>query len=184
MNFPLGQIDLYPGYQVIVFLHDNGIFSTLIARASDDHALAALRHPDLFDAAARAIPALATWTDPPRAQPYTPVLPGGRLHNSYQGQLDDTGAVALPGLLFVGDTVCTTNPPSGAVSPPPCCRPASSCACSTHDSGDPAGSPSPSTTGAPTTSPRGSTTTFTATPPWSAAGPAPTSTSPGPCRPT
>jgi 2-polyprenyl-6-methoxyphenol hydroxylase-like FAD-dependent oxidoreductase len=113
MNGPLGQIDLYPGYQVIVFLHDNGVFSTLIARGSDDHALAALRHTDLFEAATRAIPALATWTDPRRAQPHTPVLPGGHLHNTYQGQLDATGAVALPGLVFVGDTVCTTNPALG-----------------------------------------------------------------------
>jgi 2-polyprenyl-6-methoxyphenol hydroxylase-like FAD-dependent oxidoreductase len=113
MNFPLGHINLYPGYQVIVFLHDNGIFSTLIARAGNDHTLAGLRHPALFDAAARAIPPLATWTDPARAHPYTPVLPGGRLHNSYQGQLDDTGTVAVPGLLFVGDTVCTTNPALG-----------------------------------------------------------------------
>jgi 2-polyprenyl-6-methoxyphenol hydroxylase-like FAD-dependent oxidoreductase len=113
MNFPLGQINIYPGYQAIVFLHDNGIFSTLIARSSDDHALAALRFPDLFDAAARAIPGLATWTDPTRSHPYTSVLPGGRLHNTYQGQLDDTGAVALPGLVFVGDTVCTTNPALG-----------------------------------------------------------------------
>ena len=96
-----------------MFLHDNGVFSTLIARSSDDHALAALRHTELFEAAARAIPALAAWTDPARAQPHTPVLPGGRLHNTYQGQLDDTGAVALPGLIFVGDSVCTTNPALG-----------------------------------------------------------------------
>ncbi len=113
MNFPLGQINLYPGYQVIVFLHDNGIFSALIARSSNDHELAALRDPDLFDAATRAIPTLATWTDPTRAHAYTPVLPGGRLHNSYQGQCDDSGAIALPGLIFVGDTVCTTNPALG-----------------------------------------------------------------------
>ena len=97
----------------IVFPHDNGVFSTLIARGSDDHALAALRHTDLFEAATRAIPALATWTDPLRAQPHTPVLPGGHLHNTYQGQLDDDGAVALPGLIFVGDSVCTTNPVLG-----------------------------------------------------------------------
>jgi len=113
MDFPLGHINLYPGYQVIVFLHDNGVFSTLIARSSDDQTLAALRHPNLFDAATRAIPALATWTDPARAVPYTPVLPGGRLHNSYQGQFDDNGNIALPGLIFVGDTVCTTNPAVG-----------------------------------------------------------------------
>ena len=113
MNFPLGQVDIYPGYQSVVFPHDNGIFSTVIARGSDDRALAALRLPEVFDAAARAIPALAAWTDPTRADPHTPVLPGARLHNTYQGQLDDTGAVALPGLVFVGDAVCTTNPAVG-----------------------------------------------------------------------
>ncbi|GAA2874768.1 hypothetical protein GCM10010472_35190 [Pseudonocardia halophobica] len=113
MNFPLGQTDVYPGYQSIVFLHDNGIFSTVIARSSDDRALAALRLTEVFEAAAAAIPALAAWTDPGRALPFTPVLPGGRLRNTYQGQLDDTGAVALPGLVFVGDAVCTTNPAVG-----------------------------------------------------------------------
>ena len=61
----------------------------------------------------RAIPALAAWTDPERARPITSVLPGGRLYNSYQGQTDESGRVALPGLVFVGDAVCTTNPAAG-----------------------------------------------------------------------
>jgi 2-polyprenyl-6-methoxyphenol hydroxylase-like FAD-dependent oxidoreductase len=113
MNSPLGQIDLYPGYQAIVFPHDDGIFSALIARSSDDGALAALRSTEAFEAAARAIPGLADWTDPARARPYTPVLPGGRLYNTFQGQLDDGGGVALAGLVFVGDSVCTTNPVVG-----------------------------------------------------------------------
>ena len=131
MNFPLGQIDVYPGYQSIVFLHDNGIFSTVIARSSDDRALAALRLPEVFDAAARAIPALAAWTDPTRAHPYTPVLPGGRLHNTYQGQLDDTGAVPCPAWCSSATPCAPPTPPSVAASPPRCCRPASCCACST-----------------------------------------------------
>ena len=113
MNSPLGQVDLYPGYQVVLFLHDNGIFSATIVRSSHDGALAALRSTEVFEAAARAIPALAEWTDPARAHPYTPVVPGARLHNTYQGQLDDAGAVPLPGLIFVGDSVCTTNPAVG-----------------------------------------------------------------------
>jgi 2-polyprenyl-6-methoxyphenol hydroxylase-like FAD-dependent oxidoreductase len=113
MNSPLGQVDLHPGYQVIVFLHDDGIFSTTITRSGDDRSLAALRLPEVFDAATRAIPALAAWTDPARSRPYTPVLPGGRLTNTYQGQLDDTGTVPLIGLIFVGDSVCTTNPAVG-----------------------------------------------------------------------
>jgi flavin-dependent dehydrogenase len=56
---------------------------------------------------------LAAWTDPDRARPLTAVLSSGRLHNTYRGQLDDNGAVPLPGLVFVGDSVCTTNPALG-----------------------------------------------------------------------
>ena len=41
------------------------------------------------------------------------MLPGGRLYNRYQGQLGADGALALPGLIFVGDAVCTTNPTLG-----------------------------------------------------------------------
>jgi hypothetical protein len=41
------------------------------------------------------------------------VLPGGRLYNTYRGQLDAAGAVPVPGLVFVGDQVCTTNPAAG-----------------------------------------------------------------------
>jgi 2-polyprenyl-6-methoxyphenol hydroxylase-like FAD-dependent oxidoreductase len=113
MNAPIGMILTYPGYLVIVFPHDNGTFSTLIARASTDRELVALRSEPVFEAAARAIPALATWTEPDRSRPITPVLPGGRLHNSYHGQLDETGRVVLDGLIFVGDAVCTTNPAAG-----------------------------------------------------------------------
>lgn len=113
MNTPIGMVATYPGYQVIVFLHDNRTLSTLIARACTDRRLAALRFEEAFDTAARAVPALAAWTHPDRSRPITTVLPGGRLHNTYRGQLDHTGRVAVAGLLFVGDTVCTTNPAVG-----------------------------------------------------------------------
>ncbi len=113
VNMPFGVMVTYPGYIVAVFIHDNGILSALIARASADRQLAALRTRAAFEAAARAIPALAAWTDPEQARPITPVLPGGRLYNSYRGQLDDAGCVALDGLIYAGDAVCTTNPVAG-----------------------------------------------------------------------
>jgi hypothetical protein len=113
MNSPIGMVSFYPGYLTIVFPHDNGVFSTLIARPGTDRELAGLRHDEAFDAAARAVPALASWTEPERARPITSLLPGGRLYNSYQGQTDESGRVALPGLMFVGDAVCTTNPAAG-----------------------------------------------------------------------
>ena len=54
--------------------------------------LAALRTRAAFDAATRAVPALAACTDPGRSRPITPVLPGGRLYDSYQGQLNEPAA--------------------------------------------------------------------------------------------
>jgi 2-polyprenyl-6-methoxyphenol hydroxylase-like FAD-dependent oxidoreductase len=113
INMPFGVMVTYPGYLAAVFIHDNRILSALIARASADRQLAALRTRAAFEAAARAIPALAAWTDLGQAQPITPVLPGGRLYNSYRGQLTDAGRIALDGLIYAGDAVCTTNPAAG-----------------------------------------------------------------------
>jgi 2-polyprenyl-6-methoxyphenol hydroxylase-like FAD-dependent oxidoreductase len=113
VNAPFGVMLVYPGYLAAAFLHDHRTASALIARASADRGLAALRTPAAFEAAVRAIPALAGWVGPGQARPITPVLPGGRLYNSYQGQLDDAGQVALDGLIYAGDSVCTTNPAAG-----------------------------------------------------------------------
>jgi 2-polyprenyl-6-methoxyphenol hydroxylase-like FAD-dependent oxidoreductase len=101
------------GYQCLVFLHERGIFSALVIRSTDDRDLVGLRHNAAFDAAVAAIPGLATWTDPGRSRPLTDVLPGGTLKNAYRGQRGPDGELALPGLLFVGDSVCTTTPNFG-----------------------------------------------------------------------
>ncbi len=106
------QADL-DGYQVIVFLHEHGIFSVLIVRPTVDRSLVPLRHDAAFEAACAAIPGLAAWTDPTRSRPITRVLPGGPLLNHYRGQTGPDGRLALPGLLFLGDAVCTTTPNFG-----------------------------------------------------------------------
>jgi 2-polyprenyl-6-methoxyphenol hydroxylase-like FAD-dependent oxidoreductase len=113
VNSPIGMVAVYPGYMAVVFLHDNRTFSTLIARASTDRQMVALRFLAAFEAASQAIPSLAAWTAPDRSRPITPVLPGGRLHNTYRTQLNDAGQVAVDGLIFAGDAVCTTNPALG-----------------------------------------------------------------------
>lgn len=113
MTNPLAwQADL-DGYQVVIFLHERGIFSVLIVRPVDEPGLLDLRRADAFEAACRAVPGLATWTDPQRARPITDVLPGGALVNHYCGQAGADGALALPGLVFAGDAVCTTTPMFG-----------------------------------------------------------------------
>jgi hypothetical protein len=98
---------------VIIFIHERGIFSVLIIRPTADRDLVGLRHEAAFDAACRAIPGLSDWTDPQRSRPITPVLAGGTLMNYYRSQAGADGNVALPGLLFVGDSVCTTTPNFG-----------------------------------------------------------------------
>jgi 2-polyprenyl-6-methoxyphenol hydroxylase-like FAD-dependent oxidoreductase len=113
LSMPTAAAELHHGYQVMAIPHDNDVFSTLIIRASNDRALARLHDVDAYDAAVTAIPLLAKWTEPARGYPISGVISSGRLRNEYRGQLDDHGAVALPGLLFVGDAVCTTNPTAG-----------------------------------------------------------------------
>jgi 2-polyprenyl-6-methoxyphenol hydroxylase-like FAD-dependent oxidoreductase len=106
------QADL-DGYLAIIFPHEHGRFSVVLARPVNDPVLALLRHEIAFDAACRAIPGLADWVDPGRARPVTPVLAGGPLHNAYRPQTGADGRLALPGLVFVGDAVATTTPTFG-----------------------------------------------------------------------
>ena len=112
-NSPIGLSLGLADYFAVMFLHDNRTFSITITHDGTDGRLRRLRHPEVYEAAVRSIPLLADWIDPDRARPLTPVLPGGRLYNSYRGQLDDGGRPELPGLVAVGDAVCTTTPLAG-----------------------------------------------------------------------
>lgn len=109
----LPMASLYRGYLAMVFPQDARTLSALIVRASADKALAALRHNHCFDAAAPVIPQLAPWTDAGQFEPITDVMAGGGLTNSYRGQFDEDGRVAIPGVFFLGDAVCTTYPAAG-----------------------------------------------------------------------
>ena len=103
---PLGET--YDGYLAIAFPQDAGTLSALVVRHAVDKGWEPLWREDGWDKAAAQIPALAPWTDPARFVPTTPVMRGGTLTNTYRGQ----GSVP-PGVVFVGDTVCTTNPSAG-----------------------------------------------------------------------
>jgi hypothetical protein len=113
VNSPIGLSLSYPGYVAIVFLHDNDTFSVTLIHDGSDRRLRMLRHEDVFEAAVSAIPQLSQWTDRARSVPITPVQPGGRLYNTYRGQLDPSGRPALRGLISVGDAMCTTTPLAG-----------------------------------------------------------------------
>jgi 2-polyprenyl-6-methoxyphenol hydroxylase-like FAD-dependent oxidoreductase len=113
MNSPIGLSLGFPGYLAIAFVHDSGTFSITFIHDGSDTRLRRLRHDDVFDGAVRAIPRLAEWIEPSRSQPISAALPGGRLYNSYRGQLNAAGRPVLPGLVSVGDAVCTTTPLAG-----------------------------------------------------------------------
>jgi 2-polyprenyl-6-methoxyphenol hydroxylase-like FAD-dependent oxidoreductase len=107
MVSPIAYMADFDGYQCLVFLHEAGHFSVVLVRPTADAALKALRFEAAFEAACRAIPAVAEWTRPDRAQPTSAVLVGGALRNVYRRQL------GTPGLVAVGDSVATTTPTRG-----------------------------------------------------------------------
>ncbi len=104
---PIAWSAMLRGYDTYVFFHERGHISAVIIRPTADAALSVLRHLDAFDAACRAIPGLAEWTDPRVATPTSGVMVGGRLLNLYRRQL------GRPGLVAVGDAVATTAPTAG-----------------------------------------------------------------------
>jgi 2-polyprenyl-6-methoxyphenol hydroxylase-like FAD-dependent oxidoreductase len=104
---PMAYIADLDGYQCLVFLHEAGHFSVVLVRPTADAALKELRFEAAFEAACRAVPALAEWTHPARAHPTSAVLVGGALRNVYRRQ------AGIPGLVAVGDSVATTTPTRG-----------------------------------------------------------------------
>lgn len=113
MVSPMAWQGDFDGYLALVFRHEHGMFSVVIARGLADAGLRDLRVNAAFDAAMASIPGLDTWTDPTRADPVTDVLAGGPLLNVYRSQCTEDGELVLPGLVFVGDSVATTTPVFG-----------------------------------------------------------------------
>lgn len=106
-NTPLGYLADFDGYQCLVFLHERGHFSVVIVRPTAHGTLKDLRFEAAFEAACRAIPALAEWTRADRVEPTSAVQVGGALRNVYRRQ------AGLAGLVTVGDAVATTTPTRG-----------------------------------------------------------------------
>jgi hypothetical protein len=113
MNSVIGLSLSFPEYAAVVFVHDSDTFTVTLIHRGDDARMQRLRHDAVFTAAMAAIPGVADWIEPDRATPIGSVLPGGKLYNRYRGQLTDDGRPVLPGLVSVGDAVCTTTPLAG-----------------------------------------------------------------------
>ena len=92
-----------------VFIGDNRTFCLCIMTAPGDQELRAVRRSDAFLRVAERLPGVAQWVDPACAQPITPVLPMGRVHNVLRRYVRDGQPVA-PGVWPVGDALSHTNP--------------------------------------------------------------------------
>ena len=104
----IGWFGSFDGYQVLVFPQERGCFSVVLVRPTADAALKQLRHQDAFEAACRAIPALAAWTDPQRSRPES-----RRAGRRGAAQRLPAASAMVPGLVAVGDAVSTTTPTAG-----------------------------------------------------------------------
>jgi 2-polyprenyl-6-methoxyphenol hydroxylase-like FAD-dependent oxidoreductase len=112
-NSPVGLSLSFPDYFAIAFRHDTDAFSITFAHDGSDRRLRALRHPHVFAAAVDSVPRLREWADPARSSPVGAVLPAGQIHNRYRVQADPSGRPTTPGLIALGDAVCTTTPLAG-----------------------------------------------------------------------
>jgi 2-polyprenyl-6-methoxyphenol hydroxylase-like FAD-dependent oxidoreductase len=108
MNGGPGWVVEHDGLLNIIFVHDAGTFSVLLARLGKDRELTALRDESAYTTALTLLPAAAEWTDPARAFPIDKVRAGAGLVNLYRPQTRQ-----VTGLLAIGDAVCTTNPTGG-----------------------------------------------------------------------
>lgn len=96
-------------YSCLLFPADNGTVSVTFGVLPEDRALRELRFSEAFEAAVRSIPAIAQWVDASVAVPISAVSAMAGLHNRLR-VLAPGGVPLLPGLLGVGDAVCTTDP--------------------------------------------------------------------------
>jgi len=89
---------------------DNGAMQLAVAPLAADRRFRALKHPEVFTAVARTVPAYAEWLDV--MDPISDVVPMGGLHNTMR-RLVAAGVPVATGLHAIGDSVCTTNPTFG-----------------------------------------------------------------------
>lgn len=101
------------GYTVgVVAPADDGMFCVTFGCLAGDPVMAAVRNDEAFDAAVAAVPALAAWTDPDRAEVRSGVLSMADRSNRLARLMVD-GAPVAAGLVLLGDAAVCTNPGYG-----------------------------------------------------------------------
>ena len=101
------------GYAVgVVAPADNGMFCVTFGCVPGDPVMARIRDRRAFDAAVAAIPTLAAWTSPARAELQSDVLSMADRSNRSVRLLVD-GAPVATGIVLLGDAAVCTNPGYG-----------------------------------------------------------------------
>lgn len=89
---------------------DAGCFSVTLAVPESEEALcAAIRQTPLFEAVCNALPGVAPWVAPSRAEPLGPVAGMGNLQSVWRDPMPDGSPVAL-NIFAVGDSLIRSNP--------------------------------------------------------------------------
>ncbi|MFF2579667.1 NAD(P)/FAD-dependent oxidoreductase [Streptomyces goshikiensis] len=94
-----------------VFPADNRVFAVTLFVHTEDTTRSALRHPAVFEAAARTFPPGAAWLALD-AEPLSDVMATASLDNRWSSLVDKRGPV-VTGLVPVGDAIAHTNPTLG-----------------------------------------------------------------------
>jgi 2-polyprenyl-6-methoxyphenol hydroxylase-like FAD-dependent oxidoreductase len=98
------KVGLFPG--------DARIFSVTLAASPDDDAMRAVLHRPAFEAAAGALPRVASWVDPAVSEPISEVHAMADLRNTRRFLVEGGRPLAL-GVLAIGDALIHTNPITG-----------------------------------------------------------------------
>jgi 2-polyprenyl-6-methoxyphenol hydroxylase-like FAD-dependent oxidoreductase len=92
---------------------DNGLFSVTLQVHKDDPEFVALaKDPERFEALCRALPAIAPWIEPERAEPLGEIHGFGMMDYFWRSLIVDDVPQVL-GFFFIGDTAIRSNPKFG-----------------------------------------------------------------------
>ncbi|MFI4935417.1 MAG: FAD-dependent oxidoreductase [Caulobacterales bacterium] len=93
-----------------VFRADNHTFSITLAAPEVEQSLRmAVLRPEVFETICRALPGVAPWTDPKRAEPISKVFGMGELMSRWR-EFAPAGQASVLGYFPIGDALVRTNP--------------------------------------------------------------------------
>ncbi len=107
LNRIWGAGGVFAGYSCVLFPHDSGTFSVGFGRLPSDDSLVGVHDQNAFDRVVAAVPFVREWLGAGQAEPLAPPFPMAGIHNMLAPM------PTLPGLVGIGDAVCTSDPAFG-----------------------------------------------------------------------